>query len=100
MTPLAAPAAQKIFEAFDKNGDGTISKDECSAAFSKGQESKSVSLLEIASTVKNADTDSDGVITKAEWEKMFEDLIGRVGAPPQAAIVFAKDAVAKLNASN
>jgi Ca2+-binding EF-hand superfamily protein len=71
---------ERMFKAGDKNGDGTISKDEMSQMQSSNKSQGSFSIDEIFSQI---DSDNDGAITRLESDAALAKLSQQAqGAPP------------------
>lgn len=63
----------KLFKEMDKNGDGTLSRDEVAALIRNSGTVKKGNIDEIIdSIIKQADTSGDGVISFDEFVKALE----------------------------
>lgn len=74
---------ERMFKAGDKNGDGTISKDEMSQMQSSNKSQSNFSIEEIFSQI---DSDNDGAITRLESDAALAKMSQQMqtqGAPPK-----------------
>eukprot|EP00466_Bigelowiella_natans_P014545 jgi/Bigna1/59243/fgenesh1_kg.3_\ len=79
-----------IFDAFDENGDGTVSRQELAKFWKEGGT--------ISNVLAGSDFDKDGKITKKEWTQQYELLIKKFGKPDAGAIKEAKAVLEKIKA--
>mmetsp|Transcript_18933 Transcript_18933/g.26370 ORF Transcript_18933/g.26370 Transcript_18933/m.26370 type:complete len:103 (-) Transcript_18933:122-430(-) len=83
----------QIFKAFDTDNDGQISKKEINEALTKA----GVCLTPIVKIIEISDTNNDSIVTKAEWDSMYPEMIKKSGEPPPQTIEFTKKMIANLN---
>lgn len=67
MTSKEKENLTKIFVSMDKNGDGTLTKEELLEGYTKLYGNKEKARIEVKTLLANADTDNNGTIDYSEF---------------------------------